>query len=80
MTIVFVETEERAAQNIRAINPNYQCSLLVEIDNNRVDVYQDHCYVETFQNRRCFFVFIGTGCGFHSGPSPDMSKFRPPAK
>ncbi len=40
--IVFVEAEERTAQNVQSINTKYQCSLFVEIDNNRVDVYEDH--------------------------------------
>src|ERR1700721_3832214 len=74
VTTIFVEAEERTAQNVEAINTKYQCSLFVEIDNNRVDVYQDHRNLETFQNCRRFFVFIGARCGFHSGPSPEMRK------
>ncbi len=70
VTIVFVKTEERTTQNLCAIDTNYQCSLLVEIGNDCVDIYQDHRNVETSQDCRRFFVFVGSGCEFHSGPRP----------
>src|SRR5208337_2973047 len=67
VTIVAFEVEERTAQDSLAINTKYQCGLLIEMGNNIVEVYQNRCDVEVFQNCRRPAVFTISGCRFHIG-------------
>src|SRR5208337_1708765 len=67
VTIVFVEAEERTAQNVFAINTKYQSGLLVDLGNNTIEVHQDRRDLEDFQDCRRPAIFTNIGCGIHRG-------------